>query len=339
MTVTQKVLITAMLATAVGTAIYEARQASRLRREVQVFQQQQRTLAEQNDQLSRDRDDATNRLALLADHIATPPFGRQVLPVNAATVAGRPSRQPITQDDAKNEHAKAVTGYTKTIEAEPKAFSPRFNRGVHYHLLQQHDNAIADFTKIIDDPEMDFSLSGGRTNGISRAHEYRGRAYQNKKDYAKAIADYDEALRFDPSREEEDETNIQWRRGLCYRALQQEDKAMEVANLLSGRALQWALAPGDTDSAQTEAARTSARFANEILGQRGHRRPFQLEVCAAVSAKSGDFLSAVLSQMEALRALSPAAEAQRPAMQARLEQYQANKPLYKVIEPGASGLE
>jgi ABC-type Fe3+-hydroxamate transport system substrate-binding protein len=50
------------LVVAVGTGIYEARQTSRLRNQVQTVQQQQ---SEQIQQLSRERDDATNQLATL----------------------------------------------------------------------------------------------------------------------------------------------------------------------------------------------------------------------------------------------------------------------------------
>jgi RNA polymerase sigma factor (sigma-70 family) len=67
MTTLQKTLITATLIAAVGTGIYEARQASTLRTEVQTLRQQQALLAEQ---LRRERDGATNRLASLADEIA-----------------------------------------------------------------------------------------------------------------------------------------------------------------------------------------------------------------------------------------------------------------------------
>ena len=62
MTTLQKTLITATLVVAVGTGIYEARQASRLRNQVQTLQQQQ---IEQIQQLSHERDDATNQLAAL----------------------------------------------------------------------------------------------------------------------------------------------------------------------------------------------------------------------------------------------------------------------------------
>jgi preprotein translocase subunit SecD len=62
MTTLQKTLISATLVVAFGTGIYEARQTSRLRNQVQTVQQQQ---IEQIQQLSRERDDATNQLAAL----------------------------------------------------------------------------------------------------------------------------------------------------------------------------------------------------------------------------------------------------------------------------------
>jgi RNA polymerase sigma factor (sigma-70 family) len=66
MTTLQKTLITATVAVLAGAGIYEARQASQLRDQVQTLQQQQAPLAEQIQQLQREHDDATNRLADLA---------------------------------------------------------------------------------------------------------------------------------------------------------------------------------------------------------------------------------------------------------------------------------
>lgn len=60
MTTLQKAVVTAMLAAAVGTGIYEARQVSRLREQNQTLQGQH---TEQMKQLQQERDDATNRLA------------------------------------------------------------------------------------------------------------------------------------------------------------------------------------------------------------------------------------------------------------------------------------
>ncbi len=63
MTTLQKTLITAAIAAAIGGGIYEARQNSRLRGQVQSLQQQQAPLTEQIQQLTRERDDAIKRLA------------------------------------------------------------------------------------------------------------------------------------------------------------------------------------------------------------------------------------------------------------------------------------
>jgi RNA polymerase sigma factor (sigma-70 family) len=71
MTILQKTIIGATLTIAVGTGIYEARQNSKLRDQVNGFQQQQAPLNEQIQQLQRERDEATNRLASLADTLGT----------------------------------------------------------------------------------------------------------------------------------------------------------------------------------------------------------------------------------------------------------------------------
>ena len=70
MTTLQKTVITAVLAAAAGAGIFEAHQAAQLRGQVQTLQQQQAPLAEQIQQLQRERDDATNRLAGMAEEIA-----------------------------------------------------------------------------------------------------------------------------------------------------------------------------------------------------------------------------------------------------------------------------
>ena len=62
MTTLQKALVAATIAALVGADIYEARQAAQLREQLQTLQQQQAPLAGQNQQLQRERDEATNRL-------------------------------------------------------------------------------------------------------------------------------------------------------------------------------------------------------------------------------------------------------------------------------------
>lgn len=70
MTTLQKTLVGATLAVAVGTGIYEARQAATSRSQLQALQQQQGPLAEQIDQLSRDRDSVATKLAALQNDLS-----------------------------------------------------------------------------------------------------------------------------------------------------------------------------------------------------------------------------------------------------------------------------
>ena len=70
MTAIQKTLITATVAVLAGAGIYQARQTSQLRDQVQTLRQQQLPMAEQIQRLQRERDNATNRLAFLADKVA-----------------------------------------------------------------------------------------------------------------------------------------------------------------------------------------------------------------------------------------------------------------------------
>ena len=70
MTVLQKSLITAGLAAAIGTGVYEAHQASTLQAKVQSLERQQSPLADQVQQLQLDRNEASNRLAALANENA-----------------------------------------------------------------------------------------------------------------------------------------------------------------------------------------------------------------------------------------------------------------------------
>jgi RNA polymerase sigma factor (sigma-70 family) len=67
MTTLQKALVTATVAVLAGAGIYETRQASQLRDQVQSLQQQQAPLAEKIEQLSREREEATGQLAALRD--------------------------------------------------------------------------------------------------------------------------------------------------------------------------------------------------------------------------------------------------------------------------------
>lgn len=70
MTTMQKALVAAALAVATGTGIYEANQARKLKEQVRTLQEQQAPLMGQIQSLREDRDEATNRLASLANEVA-----------------------------------------------------------------------------------------------------------------------------------------------------------------------------------------------------------------------------------------------------------------------------
>ena len=69
MTTLQKTLIALTIVAAVGTGMFEAREASKLQNQVQALQQQQAPLSDQNQQLTRERDDAARQLAASRDEI------------------------------------------------------------------------------------------------------------------------------------------------------------------------------------------------------------------------------------------------------------------------------
>jgi RNA polymerase sigma factor (sigma-70 family) len=72
----QKTVITATIALVAGAGIYEARQGAQLRGQNRALQQQQAALAEQIQELQRDRDEATNRLGTLFAENERMKFGR-----------------------------------------------------------------------------------------------------------------------------------------------------------------------------------------------------------------------------------------------------------------------
>jgi RNA polymerase sigma factor (sigma-70 family) len=69
MTTLQKALMTTAITTAIGATIYESRRISTLQEQVQRLEQRQLPLALQNQQLNRERDEATNRLALAKEQL------------------------------------------------------------------------------------------------------------------------------------------------------------------------------------------------------------------------------------------------------------------------------
>jgi RNA polymerase sigma factor (sigma-70 family) len=67
MTTIQKTILAATLTAAIGTGIYEARQVARMRGQIQTLQHQQAPFTEELQQMTRERDEASGKLAALRD--------------------------------------------------------------------------------------------------------------------------------------------------------------------------------------------------------------------------------------------------------------------------------
>jgi tetratricopeptide (TPR) repeat protein len=229
----------------------------------------------------------------------------------------------------KRDYAKAAADLTKILEIVPNYFSARFNRALCYESLGKYDKAIADYTEVIDG-DTDFSRNAnGKDDCLARAHHYRGKAYHwYKNDHAKAVADYSEALRLDPKSE-----MVHYRRGQAHHALKKYREAHEdfgealqrdpdYHNLLNSWAWQLATCPDP----KYRDGRKALEYANKINKEPGKARPDDLDVLAAAYAEVGQFDDAVTWQKQAIDTLSPKADQQRKAMQARLKLYEARKP-------------
>jgi RNA polymerase sigma factor (sigma-70 family) len=130
MTALQKTVITATVAVLAGAGIYETRQASQLREQNQTLQQQQAPLAEQIQHLQRERHDATNRLASLADDLAkTKSNDIELLKLRGAIARLRGNTPPQSNDptdDAMKTWLVRVTKLKQRIAETPDAKIPEF---------------------------------------------------------------------------------------------------------------------------------------------------------------------------------------------------------------------
>ena len=88
---------------------------------------------------------------------------------------------------AKNaNYHKAISLFTKAIDADPFYTEAYYNRGLAYSRLQQYELAIADYTKAIT-----------MRPGFKMAYNNRGSDKLELKDYAGAILDFTQAIKID----------------------------------------------------------------------------------------------------------------------------------------------
>ncbi len=103
----------------------------------------------------------------------------------------------------KHEYDKAIAQYSEAIQLDPKVGKYYYARGLCYVAKGEKDKAVADFNRVIHlDPN---SLES------RDAYNCMGNVYCEQKDYQKALADYDAAIRLDGK-----DPHGFYNRGCCY---------------------------------------------------------------------------------------------------------------------------
>jgi tetratricopeptide (TPR) repeat protein len=235
-------------------------------------------------------------------------------------------------DFTQRDYRKAVDDLSKILEFAPRDFSPRFNRALDYESLREYDKAIADYSHIIE-KGAGFSRNGQSIEfGQGRAFAYRGRAYDwYKGEYAKAVADYTQALKLNPDLDKDQ--NIYCWRGRANHMLKEYAKAEAdfkeamkrtptYSNLLC--CYSWMLAT--CPDAKFRDGKKAVELAEAGTIAIGNTTPEHLDVQAAAYAEVGRFADAVARQKEAMSRLDKRTEPMRKGMEARLKLYEAGKP-------------
>lgn len=96
------------------------------------------------------------------------------------------------QKQALKDFDNAIKNYSKALEIKPTKGSTYFNRGVTYSLLRQHENAIRDYTNVLQyAPEQ-----------APMAHLNRGISYIELQKRQEAIADFQKTLEYNSANQD-----------------------------------------------------------------------------------------------------------------------------------------
>jgi chromosome segregation ATPase len=163
MTTLQKTIIGATLAAAIGTGIYEARQAAALRAQVQTLQQQHAPLTEQNQQLRRQRDEATSKLAALRQD--NEQLRRDA--TELANLRGEVARLRSDSRELAQLKAADTNAAQDPTESEMKSWLSRVNQ-LKQHLEQVPGQKIPELQFVTEQDWLDAARGGLNTEADYR---------------------------------------------------------------------------------------------------------------------------------------------------------------------------
>ena len=150
MTLLQKTILTATLAVVAGAGVYEARQAAQLRQQNLALLQQQSPLADQLQQLQRERDAAANRLAGLQAELAASQSNKlELLKLRGALAQAHSASAADTSSDARAAMVKSWLAREDQLK----------------QLAQQYpDKAIPEFQLLSEQQWMDEAMNANFDN-------------------------------------------------------------------------------------------------------------------------------------------------------------------------------
>ncbi len=105
-----------------------------------------------------------------------------------------------TEHLRQGEYDRAISGFNKALEINPRYAEAYLNRGIAYRNKGQHDEAVSDYGKVLQIDPKD-----------ARAYCNRGNAHVEKGQYDKAISDYNKALEINS-----EDAQVFYNRGLAY---------------------------------------------------------------------------------------------------------------------------
>ncbi|HEY1171866.1 MAG TPA: sigma-70 family RNA polymerase sigma factor [Verrucomicrobiae bacterium] len=220
------------------------------------------------------------------------------------------------------DYEKSIADHTRRLELDPKYYSSRHNRALYYSYLGKMDEAIADYSVIIDDRDIDYSTySHPKEEAIALAYEYRGRIYEDRKEYDKALADYSNSILNDPTGGHS--MLVYWRRSKLHQKIGRKDLAIIDLDIMSERAMELA-ATSKSNSRSNEEPLMIVSKAMEVLKE---SEPYHLEAAAAVNSRYGKYDSAIRYQELALKRAVNISNEERAVMEARLALYRSQTPL------------